>query len=247
MPAALGGNPELARELFEKGLARTGRKNHMMHVNYARLWAVGTSNREMFRSLLVRGDRGRRSGPCRAPRPTRSHGCAQSVCSRRKTRSFSHAGAPRGGAFDRGGFSARQRGEHRDEASALGGRATLFAHVFPWSHTHPPLEGAMKRTYLRVSELSGCALDRHSGAQELDGGGSHAGLLEQRGERVPLLCELCPQRARRNAELVSDATRCRPGTSLPDGRARDSHARRTRPSAGLRSACGRTRHGAGLP
>lgn len=49
---AMGGNPELAQEWFEKGLARTGRKNHMMHVNYARIWAVNNQDRERFRSLL---------------------------------------------------------------------------------------------------------------------------------------------------------------------------------------------------
>lgn len=52
VPAAVGGNPELARELFEKGLARTGRKNHMMHVNYARTWAVSNQDRDTFRRLL---------------------------------------------------------------------------------------------------------------------------------------------------------------------------------------------------
>jgi hypothetical protein len=53
LPQAMGGNPELAREWFEKGLARTGRKNHMMHVNYARIWAVNNQDREAFRSLLT--------------------------------------------------------------------------------------------------------------------------------------------------------------------------------------------------
>jgi hypothetical protein len=52
VPAAVGGNPELARQLFEQGLARTGRKNHMMHVNYARTWAVSNQDRDTFRRLL---------------------------------------------------------------------------------------------------------------------------------------------------------------------------------------------------
>jgi hypothetical protein len=52
LPRAMGGNPELAQELFEKGLARTGRKNHMMLVNYARVWAVNNQDRQTFRRLL---------------------------------------------------------------------------------------------------------------------------------------------------------------------------------------------------
>jgi hypothetical protein len=53
LPRAMGGNPELAREWFEKGLERTGRKNHMMHVNYARVWAVNNQERALFRTLLT--------------------------------------------------------------------------------------------------------------------------------------------------------------------------------------------------
>jgi hypothetical protein len=52
LPRAMGGDPELAREWFEKGLERTGRKNHMMLVNYAGIWAVNNQDRETFRSLL---------------------------------------------------------------------------------------------------------------------------------------------------------------------------------------------------
>jgi hypothetical protein len=52
-PAALGGNPERGRELFEQGLAKTQRKNHMLHVNYARIYAVNTQNRELFVKLLT--------------------------------------------------------------------------------------------------------------------------------------------------------------------------------------------------
>jgi hypothetical protein len=52
MPPAVGGDAALARELFERGLERTGRKNHMMQVNYARIWAVASQNREAFHSLL---------------------------------------------------------------------------------------------------------------------------------------------------------------------------------------------------
>ena len=52
MPPAMGGNPERGRELFEQGLAKTGRKNHVMQVNYARIYAVNTQNRELFIKLL---------------------------------------------------------------------------------------------------------------------------------------------------------------------------------------------------
>lgn len=52
-PAAMGGNPEKGRELFEQGLARTQRKNHMLLVNYARMYAVNTQNRELFVKLLT--------------------------------------------------------------------------------------------------------------------------------------------------------------------------------------------------
>lgn len=52
-PAAMGGNPEKGRELFEQGLARTQRKNHMMQVNYARMYAVNTQNRALYVKLLT--------------------------------------------------------------------------------------------------------------------------------------------------------------------------------------------------
>ncbi|MDB4986380.1 MAG: hypothetical protein JWN04_1558 [Myxococcaceae bacterium] len=51
-PAAMGGNPEKGRELFEQGLKRTERKNHMLLVNYARIYAVNTQNRELYVKLL---------------------------------------------------------------------------------------------------------------------------------------------------------------------------------------------------
>jgi hypothetical protein len=52
-PAALGGNPESGRLLFEEGLKKTGRKNHLMQVAYARVYAVNTQNRELFVKLLT--------------------------------------------------------------------------------------------------------------------------------------------------------------------------------------------------
>jgi TRAP transporter T-component len=51
-PKAMGGDPEKGKALFEAGLARTGRRNHMMLVNYARVYAVNTQNRALFEQLL---------------------------------------------------------------------------------------------------------------------------------------------------------------------------------------------------
>jgi hypothetical protein len=52
-PPALGGNPERGRDLFELGLKKTERKNHMLHLNYAKVYAVNTQNRELFVKLLT--------------------------------------------------------------------------------------------------------------------------------------------------------------------------------------------------
>lgn len=49
---ALGGNPEKGREWFEQGLAKTGRKNHLLQVTYARQYAVTTQNKKLFFDLL---------------------------------------------------------------------------------------------------------------------------------------------------------------------------------------------------
>ncbi|HEY6880131.1 MAG TPA: TRAP transporter TatT component family protein [Polyangiales bacterium] len=51
-PKAMGGDPEKAKELFEEGLSRTERKNHMMLVNYARVYAVNNQDRDLFEALL---------------------------------------------------------------------------------------------------------------------------------------------------------------------------------------------------
>jgi hypothetical protein len=51
-PKAMGGDPEKGKALFEQGLSRTGRRNHMMLVNYARVYAVNTQNRALFEQLL---------------------------------------------------------------------------------------------------------------------------------------------------------------------------------------------------
>ncbi len=51
-PPALGGDPERGAKIFEEGLARTGRKNHMIHVNYARIYAVNAMKRDLYVKLL---------------------------------------------------------------------------------------------------------------------------------------------------------------------------------------------------
>jgi hypothetical protein len=51
-PKAMGGDPEKGKALFEQGLARTGRRNHMMLVNYARVYAVNVQDRALFEQLL---------------------------------------------------------------------------------------------------------------------------------------------------------------------------------------------------
>lgn len=53
VPAALGGNPERGKELFEEGLQKTQRKNHLLQLNYARVYAVNTQNRALFVQLLT--------------------------------------------------------------------------------------------------------------------------------------------------------------------------------------------------
>jgi hypothetical protein len=49
---AMGGSPEKGREWFEQGLAKTGRKNHLLQVMYARQYAVTTQNSKLFFELL---------------------------------------------------------------------------------------------------------------------------------------------------------------------------------------------------
>ncbi len=52
MPKALGGDPEKGAKMFEKGLERTKRRNHMLQVNYARIYAVNAQNRDLYVKLL---------------------------------------------------------------------------------------------------------------------------------------------------------------------------------------------------
>jgi len=52
LPEALGGNPERARERFERVLQLTERKFFTVHVSYARTYAVQTQNRDLFVNLL---------------------------------------------------------------------------------------------------------------------------------------------------------------------------------------------------
>jgi hypothetical protein len=52
-PPTLGGQPEKGKEYFDKGLAKTNRRNHMLLVAYARLYAVNTQNRKLYYDLLM--------------------------------------------------------------------------------------------------------------------------------------------------------------------------------------------------
>ena len=52
LPKAVGGQPEKAKAYFERALKLTGRRNHIMLVNYATLFATTTQNRELYLSLL---------------------------------------------------------------------------------------------------------------------------------------------------------------------------------------------------
>jgi hypothetical protein len=52
-PPALGGNPEKGKDWFEQGLAKTERKNHLLQVMYAKVYAVNTRNTDLFYKLLT--------------------------------------------------------------------------------------------------------------------------------------------------------------------------------------------------
>ncbi|MCA9600940.1 MAG: hypothetical protein KC417_02880, partial [Myxococcales bacterium] len=52
-PEALGGDPEGGKALFEKALAKTGRKVHLVQLNYARTYAVQKGDKKLFDDLLM--------------------------------------------------------------------------------------------------------------------------------------------------------------------------------------------------
>ncbi|MCB9595922.1 MAG: hypothetical protein H6719_24595 [Sandaracinaceae bacterium] len=52
LPEALGGNPDRARELFERALELTERKFFTVQLSYARTYCVQVQNRDLFVSLL---------------------------------------------------------------------------------------------------------------------------------------------------------------------------------------------------
>lgn len=53
VPRAMGGDPEKGKAYFEEGLRKTGRKNHLIQLNYARVYAVNTQDRELYVKLLT--------------------------------------------------------------------------------------------------------------------------------------------------------------------------------------------------
>lgn len=51
-PAQFGGSPAKGKEYFERALELTGRKAHLVQVNYARLYALTSNDKPLFLSLL---------------------------------------------------------------------------------------------------------------------------------------------------------------------------------------------------
>jgi hypothetical protein len=51
-PPDFGGDPGKARAYFERALELTGRKSHVIHVNYAKLYALTVGDQRLFRALL---------------------------------------------------------------------------------------------------------------------------------------------------------------------------------------------------
>ena len=51
-PRQFGGDWHKGREYFERALALSGRRNHLHHVNFARIYAVNAGDRALFVSLM---------------------------------------------------------------------------------------------------------------------------------------------------------------------------------------------------
>jgi hypothetical protein len=52
MPKAFGGDPAQGRKYFDRALELTQRKNHILLVNYATLYAVNVQDRELYVKLM---------------------------------------------------------------------------------------------------------------------------------------------------------------------------------------------------
>ena len=52
MPKAFGGNPPKAKEYFERALQLTGRKNHILLINYANTYAVAAQDRALYVAII---------------------------------------------------------------------------------------------------------------------------------------------------------------------------------------------------
>jgi hypothetical protein len=52
LPKQFGGHPEKGKEFFERALKLTQRKDHILLINYATLYAVATQDRALYLSLL---------------------------------------------------------------------------------------------------------------------------------------------------------------------------------------------------
>lgn len=62
IPEQLGGNWKRGRAYFERALKVSSRRNHLHHINYARIYAVNAQDKQLFESLirevLQSGDQG---------------------------------------------------------------------------------------------------------------------------------------------------------------------------------------------
>lgn len=52
MPKAFGGDPPKAKEYFERALKLTGRRNHILLINYATTYAVAAQDRALYVSII---------------------------------------------------------------------------------------------------------------------------------------------------------------------------------------------------
>jgi hypothetical protein len=52
MPAAVGGDPKQGKKYFEQAVALTGRKNHIVLLNYAILYGVAAQDRKLYTTVL---------------------------------------------------------------------------------------------------------------------------------------------------------------------------------------------------
>jgi hypothetical protein len=52
LPKQYGGHPDIGKAYFERALKLTKRRNHIILINYAMLYAVSVQDRALYESLL---------------------------------------------------------------------------------------------------------------------------------------------------------------------------------------------------